>query len=257
MNFEFNTQPVQTPQQPQPPTPIINQNLVSPVITYVLLAITVVTYLLQMGTQLLFRQDIPALLGMKINDSIAAGQFWRFLTPMFLHGSLLHIGFNMYALLIIGSNIEKRFGHLRFFVLYCLGSIGGNVFSFLFSPNPSLGASTAIFGLLGAQMVFFYQNQKMLGNNARRALQNVITVAVINFIIGLSPGIDNWGHLGGLIGGLIFTWFGGPKLDVEGIFPYLNVIDERTPKDQFLGAFLVIFLFGTLAALKILNLTPN
>jgi rhomboid protease GluP len=105
-------------------------------------------------------------------------------------------------------------------------------------------------------MVFFYQNRELFGSGARRALQNVITVAAINFIIGLSPGIDNWGHLGGLFGGLIFTWFGGPKLGLQGSYPAFDVADEREVQDQILGAGLVILLFGALAAAKIFGLGP-
>jgi len=239
-----------------PPAPVITENLVSPVVTYTLMVITIIVYILQAGTQQFLGYDIPALLGMKVNDLIIQGQLWRLLTPMFLHGSILHIGFNMYALVIIGSELERRFGHWRFLLLYFLGSFGGNVFSFLLSPNASLGASTAIFGLLGAEMVFFYQNRKLFGAGARRALQNVITVAAINFLIGLSPGIDNWGHLGGLVAGLIFTWFGGPKLNVEGQYPILNVVDERGLTDQLLGAGLVVLFFATLAAMKIMGLGP-
>jgi len=245
---------------PAPPNlkqlPIINEKLVSPTATYVLIAITVAIYLLQVASETFLIGDIPATLGMKINDYIIAGQLWRLVTPMLLHGSIFHIGFNMYALIVIGTGLERRFGHWRFLLLYLMGSIAGNVFSFMLSPNPSLGASTSIFGLLGAEMVFFYQNRELFGKGARRALQNVISVAVVNFVIGLSPGIDNWGHLGGLIGGLIFTWFAGPKLRLEGAFPYFSVVDERTPQDQLLGAFLVILLFGTLAAAKILGILP-
>ena len=210
----------------------------------------------QMASQLLLKTDVPALLGMKINESIIAGQLWRLITPMFLHGSILHIGFNMYALVVIGSGLERRFGHGRFLLLYLMGSLAGNVFSFLFSPNPSLGASTAIFGLLGAEMVFFYQNRELFGKGARRALQNVVGVAAINFLIGLSPGIDNWGHLGGLMGGLIFTWFAGPRLELEGSYPDLYVIDQRGSRDQLIGAGLVILLFGALAASKIIGVFP-
>jgi rhomboid protease GluP len=253
VNEPFEPNP--SPPSP-PPAPIINERLVNPVVTYVVIAVTVAIYLLQVATQALLGYDLPALLGMKINENIMAGQLWRLVTPMFLHGSILHIGFNMYALIIIGSGLERRFGHWRFLLLYVMGSIAGNVFSFLLSPNPSLGASTAIFGLLGAEMVFFFQNREMFGSGARRALQNVVTVAAINFIIGLSPGIDNWGHLGGLVGGLIFTWFGGPKLSLEGGYPHLNVVDERGLSDQILGAGLVILLFGALAAAKILGFGP-
>ena len=256
MNEPLETIPaLPTPPAP-PPAPVITENLVSPVVTYTLMVISIIVYILQAGTQQFLGYDIPALLGMKVNDLIIQGQLWRLLTPMFLHGSILHIGFNMYALIIIGSELERRFGHWRFLLLYFLGSFGGNVFSFLLSPNASLGASTAIFGLLGAEMVFFYQNRKLFGAGARRALQNVITVAAINFLIGLSPGIDNWGHLGGLVAGLIFTWFGGPKLNVEGLYPLLNVVDERGLTDQLLGAGLVVLFFATLAAMKIMGLGP-
>jgi rhomboid protease GluP len=235
---------------------VVQENLVSPVVTYVLVALTVVVYLLQVGTKALLGFDLPAALGMKINEAIITGQIWRLVTPMFLHGSFLHIGFNMYALVVIGSGIERRFGHGRFLLLYTLGSFSGNVLSFVISPNPSLGASTAIFGLLGAEIVFFYQNRELFGAGARRALQNVITVAAINLFIGLTPGIDNWGHLGGLFGGLIFTWFGGPKLALQGSYPTFNVVDEREIQDHLLGAGLVGLLFGVLAAAKIFGLGP-
>lgn len=266
-----------TPQPPAPPpAPVITEKLVCPAVTYSLAVVTIFVYILQsllqvqsfyptfLGINLsdflvqgrLVASDIPSVLGMKVNELIIQGQLWRLLTPMFLHGSIFHIGFNMYALIIIGSEIERRFGHARFLMLYILGSLGGNVLSFLISPANSLGASTSIFGLLGAEMVFFYQNRAMFGAGARRALQSVITVAAINFLIGLSPGIDNWGHLGGLVAGLIFTWFGGPKLSLQGQYPALKVVDERGLNDQLLGAGLVILFFGTLAAMKILGLGP-
>jgi rhomboid protease GluP len=249
-SFETYTTP------PAPPAPVVHEKLVSPVVTYILVGVTVFIYLLQAATQGLLGVDLPAALGMKINDYIMAGQIWRLLTPMFLHGSLVHIGFNMYALVVIGAGIERRFGHGRFLLLYFLGSLGGNVLSFLISPNPSVGASTSIFGLLGAEMVFFYQNRELFGAGARRALQNVITVAAINLLIGLTPGIDNWGHLGGLFGGLIFTWFAGPKLALEGVYPSFNVRDQREFGDLILGAGLVILLFGALAAAKIFGIGP-
>jgi rhomboid protease GluP len=253
VNESFESAP---PPPVPPPAPVISENLVSPVVTYVLVGFTIFIYIIQVATNYFLGADLPAFLGMKINQFIIQGQIWRLITPMFLHGPIFHIGFNMYALIIFGSELERRFGHWRFLLLYFMGSFGGNVLSFLISPSNSYGASTAIFGLLGAEIVFFYQNRKLFGAGARRALQSAITVAGINLLIGLSPGIDNWGHLGGLIGGLIFTWFAGPSLIMTGQYPFLKVEDERGLPDQVLGAGLVILFFGTLAAMKILGLGP-
>jgi rhomboid protease GluP len=220
---------------------------VRPVVSYTLLAITILVYLAQMASQQLLGSDIPALMGMKVNDLIAEGQLWRLITPVFLHGGILHIGFNMYALFILGPGLERYFGHGRFLVLYFLAGFAGNVLSFMFSAAPSLGSSTAIFGLLGAQGVFVYRNQEVFGGLARRALTNVIWIAAVNLIIGMTPGIDNWGHMGGLIGGTIFAWFGGPLLVLQGVFPNFTVVDTRETRDWVLAAVIdgAIFMFLT------------
>jgi rhomboid protease GluP len=189
---------------------------------------------------------------MKINDYIVQGQFWRLFTPMFLHGSILHLGFNMYARFILGPGLERYYGRWRFLMLYVLAGFAGNVFSFLFTINPSLGSSTAIFGLLGAQGVFLYRNRELFGPAAQRALVNVVVIAAINFVIGLSPGIDNWGHLGGLIGGTLFAWFGGPVLQVWGMYPSVQVVDERDPRASLwvgLGEFLLFVVIAVAVVL--------
>ena len=165
--------------------------------------------------------DIPAAWGVKANNLIMQGQVWRLFTPIFLHGSILHIGFNMYALFYIGPTLERFYGRQRFLALFLLSGFAGNVISFMFSPYPSLGSSTAIFGLLGAEGVLIYQNREIFGNVARRALSQVVIIAAVNLIIGLTPGIDNWGHIGGLIGGTLFAWFGGPLLQKQGLLSTL------------------------------------
>lgn len=224
---------------------------VRPVVTYTLMAITILVFIAQYITQATLGVDIPAALGVKANDLIAQGQYWRLFTPMFLHGGLLHIGFNMYALYLFGPGLERHFGHARFLALYILSGFAGNVVSFMFSPAPSLGSSTAIFGLLGAEAVFLFQNQKILGGMARRALNNIILIAVINLMIGLSPGIDNWGHMGGLIGGTLFAWIGGPILRVEGISPNLTIVDEREPRNAILAGLAVALLFTILTVVTL------
>jgi rhomboid protease GluP len=222
------------------------------VVTYILLGMTIFIFVLQLASEyLLGGTDLPAVLGMKINQEIIAGQLWRLITPVLLHGSILHIGFNMYALSIFGPGLERHFGHWRFLALYVISGFAGNVMSFLFSPAASLGSSTAIFGLLGAEGVFLYQNRELFGQIARRALVNIITVAGINLLIGLSPGIDNWGHIGGMIGGALFTYFGGPLLNVSGIYPELSLNDRREPGDTLRSGISVVVLFGLLAAFNI------
>ncbi|MFQ5617136.1 MAG: rhomboid family intramembrane serine protease, partial [Anaerolineales bacterium] len=187
-----------------------------------------------------------------INERIAAGEFWRLFTPMLLHGGLLHIGFNMYALNIIGPELERHFGHGRFLALYVLGGFAGNVASLAFSAAPSLGASTAIFGLFGAQGVFLYQNRELFGAQARAAINRIIYLAAINLFIGLSPGIDNWGHVGGLAGGVIFTLFAGPLLELEGVYPAFSITDRREPGSVILAALGIGGIFTILATAVVL-----
>jgi rhomboid protease GluP len=196
-------------------------------LTYVLLAVTIGVYLLQVVSQNLLGADYPAYFGMKINESINQGQVWRFLTPVFLHGSLMHIGFNMYALNIFGRGLEKRYGTLRFAILYFMGALAGNTLSFLLSPNPSLGASTAVFGLAAAEGVFIYRNRQFFGKTGRSVLINILTILGVNLLLGLSPGIDNWGHLGGLMGGALFAWFAGPLYEINGTWPHLSMVDRQ------------------------------
>lgn len=226
---------------------------VSPVVSYALLGITIFIFLLQVASTYLFNGvDLPAALGMKVDSLIEQGQIWRLITPVFLHGGLLHIGFNMYALYLFGPGLERHYGHGRFLVLYLLSGFTGNVMSFLFAAAPSLGASTAIFGLLGAEGVFLYQNRQIFGKNAQRALLNILLIAGINlFIGGVSMGIDNWGHVGGLLGGTLFAWSAGPLLHVEGLFPNLTVVDDREGGDTLRASLGVGLVFTLLTVVTI------
>lgn len=222
-----------------------------PLVTYSLLGITVLIFLLQSAGRTLTGIDLVGNLGLKVNELILRGEYWRLLTPVFLHGSLVHLGFNMYALFIFGPGLERYYGHLRFALLYFLGGFAGNVMSFMFSAAPSLGSSTAIFGLLGAEAVFLYRNQGLFGGVARRALYNLIMIALVNLLIGLSPGIDNWGHIGGLAGGTLFAWIGGPVLRLDGYYPLVRIVDEREARDMVIAVLVDGAIFGFLAVATI------
>jgi rhomboid protease GluP len=217
-------------------------------VTYSIIGITVFFYILQLVSESALGNDILVIYGARINEAILAGELWRFLTPALLHGSLPHIAFNMYALLSFGTSLERFFGHGRFFLLYVLSAFAGNVASFLFSPGISVGASTAIFGLLGAEAVFLIQNRKVFPGQFRSAIGNIIFVAAINlFIIGSLPGIDNWGHIGGLVGGLMFTSFAGPLWEIEGVYPAYHPVDRRSFQSVMIGTAMVVLIFGALA----------
>jgi rhomboid protease GluP len=237
-----------TPPQEQARQVRVSLPQISPGVTYALIGITVVVYALQLLSQYLFGGDLLSLYGDKANEFILQGELWRLITPIFLHASIFHIGFNMYALFVFGSGLERAYGHWRYLVLYLLGGFAGNVFSFIFTPSESLGASTAIFGLVSAEAVFVYQNRNLFGKRARSVLLNLLLVVVVNFALGLTPGsmVDNFGHLGGLIGGAIFAWFAGPQWTLEGIYPSARFVDQRSPSQVQLGAVLVLLLFGGL-----------
>lgn len=245
----FNVEPVSPPQAVRVALPSL-----VPTVTYAILGLTVVVYVLQLLSVAVFgyavyQIDWLEIYGARFNQAIRMGELWRFITPVFLHGSVPHIFFNMYALLSIGSLLERHFGHARFALLYFLGAFSGNVFSFLLTGENgySVGASTAVFGLIAAEVIFFYQNSKLFGSQARQAISNAVFIIAVNLFIGLTPGIDNWGHVGGLLGGAMFAWFSSPRWAVTGISPDFRLEDQREYREVILGIGLVIIVFGALA----------
>lgn len=244
--------------EPTPPQQAVRVPLpqAAPYVTYAIIAVTVIFYILQVASVAMFgyplsftNMDWLELYGARINEFILQGQLWRLFTPALLHGSLMHIFFNMYALFSLGANQERFFGRQRFLLLYILGAFAGNVASFLFTDGYSVGASTAIFGLIGAEGVFLYQNRKLFGSEANRGIGNIIFIAAVNLIIiGSLPFIDNWGHIGGLVGGLMFTALAGPLWDVESnLLGSYSLVDKRPVRDVLVGAAAVLFVFGALA----------
>lgn len=207
--------------------------------SYLLIALSIIIFGLQNIADWLFGYDLLLLYGAKINQFILQGEFWRFLTPAFLHGSIIHLSFNMYAIYSIGPSLERKYGSTSFILLYIISAIFGNVISFLISPHVSLGSSTAIFGLIAAQGVYIYKNRNLLGSAAKPLLTNVLFMIAVNLFLGLSPGIDNWGHMGGLVGGFLYAWFAGPSFGISKNLFGENVI-IRENKRVFLTAALIL-----------------
>jgi rhomboid protease GluP len=144
-------------------------------------------------------------LGALFPPAIALGhQYWRLITPMFLHAGLIHLAFNSYALYLLGFMVEDAFGKAQFVALYFIAGFLASVVSFAFGPigEVGVGASGAIFGLLGAWVAFNYRRRTspMASANLRWALMLI----GLNVILGFSiPGIDWRAHFGGLVAGVL------------------------------------------------------
>ena len=222
--YQPSPSPDDAPEQPPQPQPgmyrvAVRMQLAEPRLTYALLGLIVLIYLyffsLSSTRQVQFLTDWA-----KINPLIKDGEYYRLFTSMFLHLNLMHIVFNGYALYVLGRDVESLFGTARFAVIYLLGGLSASLASLVFTSAPSVGASGAIFAIFGAEMVYFYHHRALHGAAGRRHLQQLIILMFINLGLGAfstATGfrIDNAGHIGGLVGGVVLTWFIGPSYQVE------------------------------------------
>jgi membrane associated rhomboid family serine protease len=237
--------PLERPPAP-PPTPEegaaaprqrINLRIpsVRPTATYVLIAINVLIFIIRAISPSIDREIF--LWGANHAPYVLfGGEYYRLFTAMFLHASVFgpggeyalaqsaHLIFNMYVLYAVGTTLERLIGHARFLIIYLLGGLTGSILSVLLN-NPmvfSVGASGAVFAIIGAEFVYLYHHRKLMGAAGRARRQSLIIFGVMNLAIGLlstlpgtSMSIDNWGHIGGLIGGLILAWFISPILNLR------------------------------------------
>jgi membrane associated rhomboid family serine protease len=164
-----------------------------PTVTYVLIGINVFAFLLMLvsGTE-----ETATQWGMFPPSIALDNEWWRLVTSAFLHGGWLHIAFNMYVLYSLGPTLERLLGHSRYLMLYLLAALGGAVCSYAFSDvlTVSVGASGAIFGLMGALVV--------AGRKLRYDITQVLILLAVNFAIGfMAPSVDWRAHVGGMVVG--------------------------------------------------------
>lgn len=177
-------------------------------ITIGLMAINIIVFLISAWMSKSLDISILALvqLGGSVKALVAEGEVWRLFTSMFLHGSISHLAFNMYALWIYGNVLESVLKKWQYLLLYFLTGIAGAVLSYFTMDlrTVSVGASGAIFGLLG---VLIGYTLTMKGLFRKGALTQLLTIALINLVLGFTPGsgIDNFAHLGGLVAGFILS----------------------------------------------------
>ena len=182
-------------------------------LTNILIAVNLLVFLISAWiSKNIFNIDIYTLIimGAKVNSLIDKGQVWRLITCAFLHGGLIHIFFNMYALKILGPEIEYVYGKIKYLVIYLLSAIAASIFSYIFGPQSvSVGASGAIFGLFGSMLIFGIKHRKQMG---KAYMMNILQVIFVNVIIGISSSnIDNAAHFGGLIVGALIALLLGER----------------------------------------------
>jgi rhomboid protease GluP len=248
--------PSQPPRDdPEKPPLTLRMRLAQTRVTYVLMAINLAVFVIGLLSpsidRTLFVQGAS-----RSYEVLVLGQYSRLFTAMFLHGSLAHIFFNMYALYIIGRGIEPVFGSGRFALIYLLGGLAGSVLSVVMgNPSPiegvpSVGASGAVFALFGAEMIYLYRHRKLLGARATDQLRSLLMLLGINLFIGIaswlgSTGvrIDNWAHMGGLAGGLVLTWLIGPvfSAQIDPAQPYRLIAVDSNPLQKNYG---LVSLYG-------------
>ncbi len=188
-----------------------------PMITYWLIAVNVILYVIP----ILFGQYNDLINNYSVwGPAIREGQYYRLLTGIFLHGGILHLLFNCYALYVIGAQVENFLGRIKFLIIYLVAGISGALFSVIFGGNfASIGASGAIFGLMGALVYFGYHYRVYLGTVIK---SQIIPLIVLNLLLGFCvSGIDNFAHIGGLIGGTLMSIALGVK-DKSSWFERIN-----------------------------------
>ena len=194
-----------------------------------LLVVTTLIFLGQWASIALTGEDWLLYYGVKFRPFILDGQWWRLITPIFLHLDLTHFLVNMFSLYALTPQIERFFGPRRTLAFYLISGVAGTGFSLAFSDNASAGASGSIFGVVGALGTFIYLHQKYLGQIGRQQLQRIAVITLINLAAGLSPGIDNWAHMGGLASGIALTYWFGPRMETVPLNEHQSILTDGRP----------------------------
>ena len=177
--------------------------------------------------------------GGKYGPAILAGQWWRLITAGFLHGGVLHILMNMWVLFDVGAQVEESFGIARYLAIYLVSNVTGFLSSMYWSPQTlSIGASAAIFGLIGAMIAMGVRDRSSYGSAVRRLYGRW---AIFALVLSVLPGIDMGAHIGGLAGGFIMGFICGTpgySRPVERIWQAISGLAVAVTAFAFLEMFL-------------------
>ncbi|KDP32935.1 hypothetical protein JCGZ_12966 [Jatropha curcas] len=170
--------------------------------------------------------SLPLLYGAKINDLILVGEWWRLVTPMFLHSGVFHVALGCWSLLTFGPRVCQGYGSFTFFLIYILGGLSGNLTSFLHTPGPTVGGTGPIFAIIGAWLVYQMQNKDVIAKDVSESLfQKAIITTGLAFILSHFGPIDDWTHLGAVLTGIAYGFFTCPTLQLDNA-------SSRTGQDE-------------------------
>ena len=223
----------EVPSSPGVPLPGFGRR---PYATWTLLAVIVVVHLIAEASGGSNDPSVLRDLGAMDGQLIAAGEYWRLFTAMFLHSGWMHLGLNCFGLFIIGQQLEQLYGRSRFIVIYMLAGLAGSVASYAFNLSLAsnvigIGASGAVFGALGGLVAFFLTHRNQMGDMGRRSLVGLLVIAGANLLFGfVGPEVDNFAHIGGLICGVSLGIAFSPRyLPVLDTFGFVsNVVDVNS-----------------------------
>ncbi|KAJ0255087.1 RHOMBOID-like protein 9 [Hirschfeldia incana] len=189
--------------------------------------------------------SLPLLYGAKINDLIVAGEWWRLITPMFLHSGIPHVALSSWALLTFGPKVCRDYGLLNFCLICILGGVSGNFMSFLHTPDPTVGGTGPAFALIGAWLVDQSQNKEMIKRDEYEDLfQKAIIMTGLGLILSHFGPIDDWTNLGALVAGVVYGFFTCPVFQLgsgsEGI---VTVGAEKQNSADPCKSFLIFTIF--------------
>ena len=194
--------------------------------------------------------------GAKFGPAIQSGDWYRLFSPIFLHAGIFHIAANTFALLLFGPRLELEFGRLAYLASYLVSGVCGVSVSYLVSPALSVGASGAIFGLVGVYGVYLLRNRRDFGAAVNPVIVNLAIVLSINIVFGLlAPGIDQGAHMGGLIAGAAMGLVVAPRrvVNIEDDFfifgaPTVRTYFQKSDMSRTVAASVVGLLIALLIA---------
>ncbi|CAN1285561.1 RHOMBOID-like protein 9, chloroplastic [Linum perenne] len=196
--------------------------------------------------------SLPLLYGAKINDLILTGEWWRLVTPMFLHSGAFHVALGCWSLVTFGPEVCRRYGSFTFILIYILGGLSGNLTSFLHTPDPSVGGTGPVFSIIGAWLVYNNQTKHDVSDKdtSDSLFQKAMMTTALSFILSHFGPIDDWTHLGSVLTGIAYGFFTCPALQLDdaslgsgGKDEGIAVVERRPDLCKSLMFFAIFMLF--------------